>query len=1674
MSFLKALSDQLSSQFSLGENQNKDLDSRDSNGTLVKYGALGAFAQQFDQSAERRYLEEGYLRNDPYKATPKQLEILMQQPNATILVKKRMFSSIAENFRPDYMDKDEKLYFRSIKILFQNKCNQIAALEKLSKIQKISSVLGQIDNYMVPIIISLTDALSNAKYSDQDYNADESTFQKTINRLRRVYAYNTSSPYTNWVIDSTNLFKSQYAEGTGVIEITNFTNLNTTVSVGESLSNCNFAISDPYQAMIITEYDIERAIADATNVFYNSKTFLTAKENITLLINELENRLNQQRRVRGVSSISFKINPDTLLGKRVTVIIDRMGIEIPFTYDSSIDAIFGLSGDEVSVDREYLINGQIAGINGLDNGVGSSKKQTKTALGVDISTFNTGRKQETELSIFKRLVKAIFHSLSLTANSQNALQTANDKTNYTRRKLRFNFLGKLIIQPRDLVHIYLASKSKYDNKILAGLNNSFSGLGTLQSISKGFSDLRDSWNNIFNTKTALFQIEKASFVGTSFPDFLWSMMRGQFVCEKEGTHVFAGIVERSGSSWQNNSFSVNITCKDNMNYLEMGVVNFNPGVDIFNGSIFDPLTPFKMDFDKITSNAKDNTLDFLEENKYLLTDKGSEVLAKHKAGPSVGQKFTENGIFQDKSVDRLSGLLTRTFYAPDGLVYKWKEGIGVLVQFGNSLELNQPERTGSPNIYNSPFAGQDVINTISLLVTGTPYNFANFWKATTSAGYSGDKQNNENSAKTFYESLTESLSKNNLLWGNFIPFKTLTIDESTYAQRIQGQFDFQNQNDDLNNKLKKLQEISQELNNFQVIKSLDVIGQLKTEQKSIGNRETDLKAQYQKLTEEINSAIRSLSEKDESFYANQGDELTYDSNNEINSFINNNDPNSDKILENSKYRKMMRRQINYLTRRMSYNVRANDDKNLFIVDDFYDKDYDIMAYNKSLAQNLTLFNNKYENVRQKARNVASILNLEFFCDTQGHIRVRPPQYNRIPSSVFYRMMYLKQFHNIALFPQFIDDLFKDQISTIKSQIELVELYIRFNGAVLGKQTDEEVIALIIKRFADSNTGSNRGNGNVGEDFRFISDAKTFNIINIEEIIKNANPDPTKSQSADKLTSIKNQAISNKDIFRTVDRAQFIIESISNDKLNKEGYGASAILSNNRLTEIIDNIFYRSGQKININDYIKNRQIISEGKVIYSTSDSIVDIFKTTQELSTKIAERQKAVKLYYSMIKNWIEYKSLDDKKNPVNNQMLLQTSYGNSNVPEVFEHMIEDETYDDYGPGSGNRYIIKNSQIKHITIEEKPPSFNYIKVEGNFSDYTDNNVLPQGFNSSATVSGGPGSGMTTAVALDYDMWRNYGLIQATDVNLAFLRDPNTQCAPFATMMLSRARKEILGGSIMISGNEYMQPGEVVYIEDRGLLFYVDSVSHSFAFGGDFTTNLQLSYGHSPGEYIPTTLDVIGKMIYNNRDLSTIIVNRQSNAYNEKPLGVILYDGNSNYAKEDFSAPNTSTINNVLYNVQYYLNKNAKNQTSANLAHEAAHVGTTSKPKLSYKVKLRIYYNNEPDNDLQEFAAFVKNVLIQGQVTVNNTPAKVPYIIQEGAIEVQPINMSDDNDSCSPSQKAINAARDKVSTLSTTSFSQNESVDNSQKQQDIKKQRSKIAKALYKYVIDCWLVQEKE
>lgn len=1691
--FLGALGNQISSQFSLGENTNHTLDSIDpDSGKTEKYGALGDFAQHFDQSSERRYVEEGYLRIDPFSAAPKQFEVLMQEPSATVFIKKRMFTSVADNHRPDFMDAEEKVYYKAMRVLFQNKCAQIAALEKLSKIQKITDSMGSVSEQLMPIIFSLTDSINNGLDSGSNLfgafsgssplQKGASDFTKVIETLRKIYGFNKTNKLTSWITDPTNLFQSQFGQGTGTIEITNFSNISTSTTIDlNNPGTFSLTISDPYEAMLITEYDIEKAISDATNMFYNSKINQFAKTSAADLIKDLTVRLNQARAIRNASPITIKVDPDTLLGKRVTAILDRLGIELPFDYDSSSAAsIFsgGAFGGGANVPPEYLKGGAIAGNDGLDperqkfSNIRTSPSQQKT----------THSGLDSEVSLFNRLISTIFSKLSQDANSQGSFQLHNKQTNYARRKLRFNFGGKLIIQPMDTVHIYMASKSRFDDKLLSGLQDMFSGLGMLQNLNNTLTGLKTSVDTLFNPSGSVsLQLEKSAFVGSSFPNYLWSLVRGQFVSENEGAHVFGGVVESANDQWSDGKFTVSVSGKDNTIYFEQGKVNFKPGVDVFNGFIYDPLTPFKSNFDTVTNSNSTDIPQLLDENKDMFgnaSSSGARGIVKQKLGRYAGELMKEDSIIQDRTVDPVTGRVTKVFYAPDGLVYKWKEGIGIFTQFGSSLAINDANRSGNPNIAKQPFAGQDVMNVLSLLVTGIPYNFATYYKAAQNYDSMGaDPQSKESAAHSFALSLKNDLTKSNTLWGNFIPFKNLVVDEASYALAVSAQTNIIGKNRELDGKIQQLQELNKVAINASAASILTPV--------AIGNPQlTNARQQLKTLQEQIQNTMNDINQQNTDYHKAKGDSgVTFDSTDYVD-ISKPDDPAS---------RRQLRRQLNYLTRRMSYNVRANDDKNLFIVDDTYDKDYDIIAYEKSLTDGLKLYNDEFTNVKEKISTTASLLNLEVFCDTQGHIRCRSPQYNRMPSSVFYKMMNLKQTMQIQIFPQFLDDLFKSKIESLKGKIELLEDQIRLDCAILDKSSDKSAA-----EFINANGNSSGVTVMAAGTFSFFSDDTGF-ITKVDDLIAAANPDSKSNKGTPIAVNTFNKITiansSTKDIFTNSQKYLIITQALSSKKLNAAGTAVvvtpPTFLSetNTRVNDLVKRITTKSGVPINKRDYLYQTE--DNATVVQAPIGDIVDVFKVANELSDKIRDWQKATKSFYNAIKNANEFRFLDDDPSAANKLITNGNFRKEESIPEVFEHMIEDETYDDYGVGSASRFIIKRSQIKSISIGENPPPATSMEVIGVFDPLIPN-ISNEGFNA---LSNG-GNGLISAVAIDYDMWRNYGFKTQGVVNVPFLTNPHTQCGPYACMLLSRLRKNILRGSVTIMGNEYMQPGEVVYIEDRGLLFYVTSVKHNFTYGSSFQTTLELTYGHTAGEYIPTPMDMVGKMIYNNRDAADIVVQRQESSSNDVAIGILQLNRNSDkdggtskslgtgdYAKDtpsSFSAANNQTLNNIANTTSSLLNNNA-NKTN----------------DLVAKIEVRVYGDsNGTDQTLLNFADEIVKLLTtteggSGTNAVTKNKGASRPLIDKNNIDVVVISIDEEGSRSSPSQKAWDAARNIVRNTSGPSFGQavgdvgKAAVDTvtglfkspatQQKESDKKAadqaatKQKELKKALFENIVDCWI-----
>jgi hypothetical protein len=251
-------------------------------------------------------------------------QIITQEPQATVYIKKRAFWSFRNEYDARFMDSGEKLFIRATKAMFERKCNQMAAYEGITKASKLLSEdadldaarLEQIAEQLTQIGAAIvTDAfneaapfMANGSIPQEELDAlaqlaDSlgevapiiADLKKIINNQKKL----ASSTYTNWVIDNDLADIMNVGRGAGVIELTSVTDLSTSLRLDASLGSITFAMEDPYNLSKITEDDIELAIGVAHRNEGNypikgslSKLLQDAKDKDALLRTARNNRLN--------------------------------------------------------------------------------------------------------------------------------------------------------------------------------------------------------------------------------------------------------------------------------------------------------------------------------------------------------------------------------------------------------------------------------------------------------------------------------------------------------------------------------------------------------------------------------------------------------------------------------------------------------------------------------------------------------------------------------------------------------------------------------------------------------------------------------------------------------------------------------------------------------------------------------------------------------------------------------------------------------------------------------------------------------------------------------------------------------------------------------------------------------------------------------------------------------------------------------------------------------------------------------------------------------------------------------------------------------------------------------------------------------------------------------------
>lgn len=1351
---------------------------------------------------------------------PKTRAIVAMNPTASILIKKKAFSTMKATNDLRWMGKSEKMLIRATKALFAFKVAQLRAYESLTKLDKFYD-----DNSELNFTL-LADLIASSKYLQPAGAPDSSGsllsilggFVSSVGvagsaddiiKIIRRNAFATANTKTTWIVDPDDVENYGTGPGTGVIELCTWSNINTSTGINSDAKSASFGLIDPYRIMNVIEDDIEMCIEEA---LYGT------------------------------------------LGLMNNLAYAGMGGEYidPTLIVSSALEVFGLGGLDPTIDIDYI-----------------------------------------------------------------------------RDRLRTFYLGKWIVNVNDGVHIFIAS------------NKSVTGNSQLDNDS--FNPTLD--RSYFAVDEVMLEAERKLYTNQNISLSSYKNLRKYSNNSFTMQHVFGGMVKSISESYSPDKTSLTVNCLDNMAWLTSSRFMEEPGLIDPRAPLEDPLTPYDIKTISSSNPVKTSQLDLLPENKLLL----KSGLLSFDSGLLNGYNANETNIYQGQYAGSGSATGSKIVQHPSGLVYRWRTGV-LAIASPFSATGDQSSTTASAQ---TPSSAQhygfsvtshivdnlDVANVISVMVTGQPYNMETFTQL------AGDAMNVIRVGSSFQpnEALSfvlDSIRKQNPFYGNFKPFRMITMSEQT-INRFSGDSFI---TDDVNSKVAILRRRKNELK--RKIRILE------------GTNRADIKTNapiINMLKQEITSIENATSNQIQSIYKNNGvfggtginaSDLL---NTNFNIFGQNQTLKTGGNIESD--HDLTRAMMKVATMRRIEDVKLNRDQNLLIVSDQYDLNPDIKAFVLNMrSSNFQMFKGTYLDVYGRCKTAAEVTLMEFFANSQGHLEIRPPQYNKTPLSVLNALYKYQNSTDKKVVPDFLFTMLNDKTSSLKLEIHSLNVKIAIIAMLLGKFPDSNLIpgvpatgASSFKFFGistgnttsnlvsgtgmtvGSTTGSNvnldspnniLGNIDTSENYialdlgsseegDILNGDTSTTLGNFDNIVREFGGGassyqviPGASLYDDTLDNLVN---ANKKIRDETNDEQLMWSAKADDTLKGinniiAGFRqASGITPSSGLKATGDNglfakedlLFSGIGSDKSNSGSLESKldELFSVLSKTISSRNSLIGILKKNQDKQEEL-ERIEA-DLSNGFSENNVDFwedptiaekidniypASKGDSSKTANTKSIAAGAAkfvfeagrstkraidatrdflsGTATAGTLFDHLIDDDTRNLLGPGSGRRFIIYDEQIVSYTISEVPPAFTRIDIFGTTP------LVTQQFKS---ATGGENF-IQWAGAVDYDLWRQYGYIGPKTIQDApFISDAETQAKPLALQHLAMQRAAVFSGRCQVAGNEYYQPGDTVYIPSKGMLFYVNSVTHSMTFGSSFGTELALTNGHVPGVYLPTPMDVIGQ-----------------------------------------------------------------------------------------------------------------------------------------------------------------------------------------------------------------------
>jgi hypothetical protein len=569
------------------------------------------------------------------------------------------------------------------------------------------------------------------------------------------------------------------------------------------------------------------------------------------------------------------------------------------------------------------------------------------------------------------------------------------------------------------------------------------------------------------------------------------------------------------------------------------------------------------------------------------------------------------------------------------------------------------------------------------------------------------------------------------------------------------------------------------------------------------------------------------------------------------------------------------------------------------------------------------FDGEYEGIYELCVSAAKNIHMEFFCNSQGHIELRPPQWNKTPLTLLRDLVRYKKITGKDIIPDFITSSLKTREKALYENIYYSNVRIVLIALLLGRFPDSSLIpglkyAASTEYLVDSTKVTDSSLSFFGVNFS-EGEAPTANITSNNYTLNESTG--FKFDSIASQRSLSNNLgggislnVSLADDVRIMDgntdtllgefdaitaASQTLVEDLQNSVYGYGNPAAQSIATTSNLNKIRDEFKKLTGRdpaaglfakdKFEEKDIIFSQAASAEGQASEDQNISVTGkINKLIRELEVTLSSRDSYVRLLKSSLQRKQELEEAIGILTNENNTLGVQedTVQGTSGLSNIlngaqevlertsdviqttidvitgdtyrstpFDYLVEDDTINTLGYGSGKRFVIYDDQIITANFMENPPNFTRCDVVGDTP-----------LNLTGEVASQTDGKLLWAGATDFDLWRQYGYKVET-LNVPFITDSETMGKPFAILELIIAGAEINSANLSIVGNEFYQPGDTVYIPSKNLLYYVSSVSHSFSYSsGDFTTSLTLKYGRPPGVYLPSPMDIFGQQTLGKTD----------------------------------------------------------------------------------------------------------------------------------------------------------------------------------------------------------------